>query len=312
MKFRIIFLRKKQIISIFLILLFLLGVFIFSLSKKSASTFSTIGKSKTLKCDVTGDGIKDNININTDHLKYSIDVVSKDKKLELTPDNKLRTFGEYSKQWPLRLTLKDISRNKVPEIITQSSEKDKAIQHIFLNKDGKFKDIFSSSNDTIGIVDSQNNRTPKVITAKYSSNGFDFSNYILIDDKLQKYTCTIADDYMGKSTTFKLINYIQALPSGEIYKPKDIFDPSLKGSELATIGIMASENSIFTFQDSFFEDTKYDKNGDATEVSWILNFKGTNINTNEMKNYTLNVLMKKSTIDQSNYKYQIYYINLNN
>ena len=310
MKFRIIFLTKKQVISIFLILLFLLGVFIFSFSKKSTSTFSTIGKSKTLKWDVTGDGIKDNININTNKLKYSIDIVSKDKKSELAPDSKLNTFGEYSKEWPLRLTLKDISRDKTPEIITQSSEKNKAIQHIFLNKDGEFKDIFSNSNNTIGIIDSQNNRTPKVVTAKYSSYGFDFSNYILINDKLEKYTCTIAEDYMGKSTAFKLINYIQALPSGEIYKPKDIFDPSLKGTELATIGKMASENSIYTFQDSFFEDTKYDKNGDALEVSWILNFKGININTNESKNYTLNIFMKKSAINETSYKYQIYYINL--
>jgi len=310
MKFRVIFLRKNQIIAIILILLFLIGIFIFSYSKKSASTFSTVGKNKTLKYDVTGDGIKDTININTKQTKYSIEVVSEDKKLELTPDNKFKTLGEYSKQWPLRLTLKDISRNKTPEIITQSSYKDKAIQHIFLYKDGKFNDIFSNSNNTIGIVDCQNNRTPKVITAKYSSYGFDFSNYILIADKLQQYTATIAQDYMGKSTTFKLINYIQALPSGEIYKPKDIFDPTLKGSELATIGKMAAENSIYTFQDAFFEDTKYDKNGEAVEVSWVLNFRGANINTNEVKNYTLNVLMKKSTIDEANYIYQIYYINL--
>ena len=310
MKFRIIFLRKNQIIAIFLILLFLIGIFIFSYSKKSASTFSTVGKNKTLKYDVTGDGIKDSININTQQAKYSVEVISGDKKIQLNPDNKLKGFGEYSKEWPLRLTLKDISRNKTPEIITQSSDKTKAIQHIFLYKDGKFNDIFSNSNNTIGIVDCQNNRTPKVITAKYGSNGFDFSNYILISDKLQKYTCTIPEDYMGKSTTYKLINYIQALPSGEIYKPKDIFDPVIKGSDLATIGKMAAENSIYTFQDAFFEDTKYDKNGDALEVSWVLNFRGVNINTNEVKNYTLSVLMKKSVINELNYIYQIYYINL--
>lgn len=310
MKLRIIFLRKKQIISIFLILIFLLVLFIFSYSKRSDSTFSTIGKNKTLKYDVTGDGVKDSININTNQGKYSIEVISGDKKIELTPSSKLKTLGVYSREWPMRLTLHDISRNRIPEIIVQASDNNKAIQHIFLFQAGQFKDIFSNSNNILGIIDCQNNRTPKVISAKYSNYGFDFSNYILIGGELQKYTCSIAEDYMGKSTTLKLINYIQALPRGEIYKPNDIFDPGLKGGELAIIGKMAAENSIYTFQDAFFEDIKYDKDGETIEVSWVLNFKGININTNEVKNYTLNVLMKKIALDEVNYKYKIYYINL--
>jgi hypothetical protein len=310
MKLRVIFLRKKQIISIFLILIFLVAVFILAYSKKCDTTFSTIGKSRILKYDVTGDGVKDTIGINTIQGMYSIDVISGDKKIKLTPDSKLKTLGKYSKEWPMRLTLIDISRNRIPEIIVQSSDNNKALQHIFLFQDGQFKDIFSNSNSILGIIDCQNNRTPKVISAKYSSYGFDFSNYILIGGELQKYTCDIAEDYMGKSTILKLISYIQALPRGEIYKPKDIFDPGLKGSELAIIGKMAAENNIYTFQDAFFEDIKYDKDGETIEVSWILNFKGININTNEVKNYTLNVLIKKIALDEVNYKYKIYYINL--
>lgn len=310
MKLRVIFLRKNQIISIFLILLFLLTLFIFSYSKKSASTFSTIGKSKTIKYDVTGDGVKDTININTKQGKYSIEIISKDKKIELIPGGNPKTLGKYSMEWPLRLTLMDISRNRIPEIIIQASDNNKAIQHIFLFQAGQFKDVFSDSNNILGIIDSQNNRTPKVISAKYSDTGFDFSNYILIGSELQKYNYNIIEDYMGKSTSLNLINYIQSLPKGEINVPKDIFDPALKGNELAIIGKMAAENCIYTFQDAFFKDIKYDKDGETNEVSWILNFKGININTNEVKNYTLNVLMKKIAVDETNYKFKIYYINL--
>jgi hypothetical protein len=104
----------------------------------------------------------------------------------------------------------------------------------------------------------------------------------------------------GKNTVTKFISYIESLPEGEAYLPKDIFLNTMAGKDLSLIGKLSSENKIYKFIDGIFLDTKYNKQGEAIEVNWTLNFKGTTKDsTKQSKLYTILIRLKNDDCNDS-------------
>lgn len=306
MKLRVIFLKKKHIyyavLSIIIIILFA----VYLSSKKTTPTFNTIVENnKLIKADFNGDSKEDVLYIKTEKDKYYMEINTGGQSFFLEPDKKLPTSGHYDSNNPLKITLMDVTRDKIPEIFVQSQENYSPIQHVFAWTGSKFTDMYCSANNAIGFSDSSNNKTPKFLSGKLYPNKIELWSYIYIPDKniLENYPSNYNSNYMGRDTIFAFIKYIEGLPKSESNKPANIFYPGLNGQDLSIIGRLAGENNMYSFQNCTFRDTKSDKNGEITEVLWTLNFKAVSItDPKNIKNYTISSLLKQSgKADAANY-----------
>ncbi|KHD38735.1 hypothetical protein NL50_04355 [Clostridium acetobutylicum] len=312
MKFKIFFLRLKHIYYIILAIVFIVLFTIFLVSRKSIETFNIFTENKIIKkYDVTGDGLKDNIYIKINNNKYSIAVKSKDKIYTLQPSHKLNSLGTYKSYSPLKLILTDVSRDNISELFTQSSENNTNLQHLFIWDKTKFKDILHTTNNIIGFIDVHNNKTPKIISSNFNNNDLVFSNYILVKDKLKPYYCNYPSNFIGKDTISTFINYVQNLPYSSNTKPNDLFHESGKISCFNIIDKLASANRKYVFQDGSFSDSDYDKNGEISDVKWILNFKSTsNLVKEDCKNMSVKLFLKSIGDSKSQFYFKIYSINV--
>ncbi|MBC8063168.1 MAG: VCBS repeat-containing protein [Clostridiaceae bacterium] len=309
MKLKIIFLKKKNIYYTMLAIIILILLTILLYTKKSTTTFSTITDNKTIKADLTGDGVEDILYINTNNDKYFVQVNTKNTSLYLKPNIKLNSIGTYSPFWPMKVTLLDVNRDKVPEIFIQSQEKGTSIQHVFVWNNNDFKNVFSSSNNIIGFMDCKNNKTPKIISENISNAKISQSNYVLINNDLHNFNFNFKDTFLGNDTILSFIKYVQDFPYSEPYKPSNIFFPGISGSDLSILGKLAGNNSAYAFQDGLFMDTKWNMDGDVTEVKWILNFKTTSNNDSSIvKTCKINLSLKATLKNDGINYYKIYAI----
>ena len=294
MKLQVLFFKKKIIYYTLAIIVFtIILIFFLFFRKSSISTFNVVNENKMMQADLTADGTKDILYIKTDADKYYIQINSEDKSYYLEPSKKSNTVGNYYSHWPMRLTLMDISRNNIPEIFTQASVKDKAIQHVFLWTGEKFDDIFCSTNNILGFIDSKNNKTPKVISGNIKDGEMNLISYIFIKNNLKSFNYNYADNYMGKNTILGFVNLMTSFPLSELNMPKELFAPDLNGNDISLLGDLSSQKIHFSFQDGVFKDYNWDKDGNASEILWTLNFKGTDTtNLKETKNYTIELIVK--------------------
>lgn len=302
MKLKVLFLKKKYLYYTGLLLIIIILLAVFLGTKKTLNTFNTVTDNKSIFSDLTGDGKDDILYINTNKDKYYINVNTNDESFSLKPNDKLNSLGTYSSFWPMKITLMDINRNKQPEIFLQSSDNSAPLQHLFIWSNNTFKDIFCSSNNILGFVDCKNNRTPKLISANISKGTFTQNNYILINDELNSFNLNTKDNFLGRDTILLFIKYIESLPNGEAKKPVQLFYPGITGKELTPIGKMSAEKSKYVFQDGLFMDTSWNKDGDATEVSWTLNFQGISAASNVSSRYSIKINLK-STDDANSSNY---------
>jgi len=307
MKFRVIFLKKKYIYFLFLTLALFLLLIILMLSKKPSPTFSNISDDKTIKADFNGDGKDELMSVKRDGDKYSIEVKTKDKSYAIKTDKNSPPIGSHSAYWPMRVTLMDVSRDKIPEIFIQASNKDSSVQHFFIWNDGKFENIFSNSNNILGFIDCKNNKTPKVISGKLQDDNILLSNYMFLNYKFKNYNYDSNNIFMGKDTICTFIKFIQGLPHNQSYSPKDIFSPNIQNSSLSVLDKLAVENNTYVFQDGLFVENKCNTDGEVSEILWTLNFRGgSNTDSSIVKNYTLNLLLTPDTDSKENYYFKIY------
>lgn len=307
MKLQVIFLKRKFIyyalsIIIFAIILALLLFF----RTSSISTFNIVNENKMIQADLTGDGNKDILYIKTEKDKYYIQVNSGDESYYLEPAKKISTAGNFYTEWPMRLTLMDISRNNIPEIFTQSSQKGNAIQHAFIWSGEKFDDIFCSTNNILGFIDSKNNKTPKVLSGNIKDGKMNFTSYIFIKNVLKSFDYTYEDNYMGRNTILSFIDLMVSFPLAELNISKELFAADLNGNDISLLGDLSSRKSYFNFQDAVFKDYSWDKDGNTSEILWTLNFKGTSNNdVKEIKNYTLELILKSMPKDDKTSTFKI-------
>lgn len=313
MKIKVLFLKKKHIIY-FLLFIAVLVTFTIIKKHKTVSSFNIINTKRVLKKDLTGDGQKDSVDISISNHKYNINIKSKNNNHELLDNKNDKFIGDSNKFWPLNLNFIDISRDKVPEIFIQCSKYKLPAQYVYFWENNKFTKLYSSNNNILGIIDYNNNKTPKVISGNLKNNKIFYDSFIFIENKLKRFDYNFQESFMGSNTILNLIDYIHGLPTTEENKPKDIFDKSMKENSFESIGTLCSKNNIYTFEDGSFKDIKTDNNGNITEVQWDLNFKGiskADNNSDDIGNYNLSVFLKLDNNSDETYKFKIYSIKLN-
>ncbi len=306
MKFRVIFLKKKYIYFMLLTLILFILLIILFLSKHYSPTFNNISQDKILKADFDGDGKEDILSVKKNNDKYSLDVKIKDKNFPITQYKNSSATYNYSSYWPMRITLMDVSRDKIPEIFIQTSNKDNPVQYVFIWNYKKFDNILSNSNNILGFIDCKNNKTPKVISGKFQNNKITLSNYIFLNYKFKNYNYDNNNTFMGIDTICDFIKFVQSLPQPEPFKPKDIFDDDLYNKDLALLKKLSSDNNTYIFQDSIFKENRCNQDGDVSEISWTLNFRGiSNLDKKTIKNYTINLLLTPNENSKNNYYFKI-------
>ncbi|MDP4144613.1 MAG: VCBS repeat-containing protein [Bacillota bacterium] len=294
MRLKVIFLKKRHILFILLIILIaVLAAFLLFSQDSTPSSSIAVNDKIINKYDFNGDGTKDITYIKTVQNKYILQVNINKNSFYLEPNKPLDTLGTYYQYWPIRVSIVDVSRNKIPEIFTQASENGSPIQHLFIwDKDG-FKNILSNNNNLLGFIDLHNNKTPKILSGFLNKDSIHMNNYILVNNKLKQYQFNYSNNFAGKDTIVTFVNYIQSLPYNEVNKPEEIFYPGLNGKALSAIGKLTGEDNIYTFQDGVFMDKKCDSDGNELVVQWTLNFKGvSNKVKDKTRYYTINVLLQ--------------------
>lgn len=300
MKFRVLFLRKKYlyfIIFILIIIFAFMSIFMFcrkTTVEDSQETFSIRNDDKVLRTDLTGDGKEDILYIKTQNTKYYIQVTSNKNNFLLQPNKKLSSLGSYCSYWPLKITLLDINRDRIPEIFVQASENGTPFLHIFQWNGKTFEDILYNTHNVIGFIDSKNNRTPKFICGSLSGKGFDFSNYILINNKFQYFNFASKNKLLDTSSINSFITYISNICNTKsIDDDTDFMTKDITGDSIALLSLLHNEKRVYKLQNGFFTDNKFNKDGDGTEVNWTLCFKGISIkNKSDIKNFSLNLSLK--------------------
>lgn len=291
MKFRVIFLTKKHIFLIALVVILFICFAILFWSKNNSAASNSISDTKILKADFNGDNKEEKLYVKREGTKYILEAKFGDKTYFIKSDDST-PIGTYSEYWPMRITLLDVSRDKVPEIFVQASNKDIAIQHVFYWNNETFENAFSNSNNILGFIDCKNNKTPKVLSGRLQDDNIWLTNYIFLNYKFKNYNYESTSTFMGKDTIFTLIKYIQSLPLKEQYTPKDILSPNISSRDLAALDMLSEYKNTYIFQDGIFSENKCDKNGNVSEILWTLNFRGiSNTDKNIVKNYTLNVIL---------------------
>lgn len=310
MKIRVLFLKKSYFYYAAAILALVIILAVLLIKKNTTvDTFNEIVDNTIVKADLNGDGKEDILYVKQDGTKYFIQVTINDHPYYLEPSKTLNTLGSYTPYSPIKITLQDISRDKTPEIFTQGMENDKSIIHVFKWNRDKFEDIFCSSNNMLGFIDSSTNRTPRVMLGNFVPKGIELSTYLLLgSSELKSFSYNMPEYFMGKDTVAALINYLQSFPQGESNIPKSIFSDSITGKDLALFGKLAGESNSFIFSNGAFKDVSWNKEGEVQDIIYSLNFKmKSSANAGNFKPYTITIKLRPEG-ENGSYCYKIYQI----
>ncbi|MEG2353077.1 MAG: hypothetical protein RSB70_00375 [Clostridium sp.] len=303
---------KKYLITllIFIILNNNLYISAFANNKDLRSNY------KSISIDLNRDGINDTIfiTLNEDNT-YNIQATINKNNIPLFPEKKIKIIGHYRDYWPLSVTMKDLNRDNIPEILIQASYSDRAVQHIFQYINGIFVNISTEEKNILGFMDTTNNQSPKLLIGNFYNGEIFFKNYMVNSNGLSEFTNNPKEDFMGKFTISNLISYIESLPYSDYSICNNFFSNILSEERVKLLDSLRWNDFRYKFQDAFFYDISSDNNGSIREVKWKLNFKGTS-DSGESKNFTLTLVLSNlnnlNSENTSSYEYKITYLGIDN
>ena len=265
--------NKNNLIKHLSFITIILISFILIFTFKDNSTKSVINENtikETIKSDLNGDGKEDCLYIELgSENNYIINATINEKSYELTPNKTINSLGNFSPNRPITLNLLDLDRNNIKEIIVQSSEEDSSIQHLFKWTGNGFEDIFYSTNNILGIVDSNNGKTPKILSFSLGDSKENIQKYMLLNKKFKN----ISYDTVEPTGLYSIISFIDIISLNyEISELPNIFATYIPKEDLSQIWRLEKESYYYDFQDAFFRDLDWNTNGEVTNSSWILNF----------------------------------------
>lgn len=296
-------LTKKKYVktSILILLLFIACPLVSEKFLTKTYTIETNGKAivhQTVKSDLNGDGIDDALYISLkDNIHYYMYASLNNNDYDFNPSKKVNSLGLYSNDWPMTINLMDLDRNTIPEIIIQSSEKDNSIQHIFKWTGEEFEDLFCSTNNIFGVVDSNNGKTPKIISFTLGDSLETVQRHMLLNKKLKNISY---DNF--KISGFNVVNqFIDIICLNyEISELPNIFTNYISSEDLSLIWKLDKDSFTYSFQDAFFRDISWDDKGNLKSCNWSLNFNKTNKNDPSLKSQ-INFNLTLENIDNTFY-----------
>ncbi|MGL4742389.1 MAG: hypothetical protein ACRC41_16615 [Sarcina sp.] len=205
--------------------------------------------------------------------KYIIEVITNKNKFILDPCKPLNTFGDNNSISKPNIFFFDISRDTNPEIFVQSFDITTPIQHIYTYYQDTYKHIFSSTNNVIGILDSNNSRTPKVLSFSIDEPNKSLQKHMLINGVYKNISFS-NDEIPGLLCISSLID---SLCYQKTYE--DIFTLENADNEITKLDDIFNNQLSYSFLDATFLDTSWNSNNSVESVKWTLRFKPTNSNS---------------------------------
>ena len=275
---KFIVIKKKSIFSsliVFLIVLFLLFSFyyIYRDNKNSQNTVANINTNTETSLDLNGDGEKETLEVIQEKNTYVVKVKTASKDYILQPSDNSKILGEFSPNWPLRFNTLDLSRDGIPEIIITTFKDNKPINYIFTWNKDDFFNIYTSSNNILGILDSNNSRTPKILSIS-SSEGNSSTNSYIFNGKSLKDTTFSKTNVPNLNLVQSFIDLIEY--PYELSDAPDIFSSTIDSNELGLLWNLYKDTYTYSFQNGYFYDSIWDDSGNITTINWCLSFEEVN------------------------------------
>lgn len=274
---KFIVIEKNKILKfIFLILLslFLLFIlFLFFYEEKVLPSFMSSTIHTQSDNDFDGDGTIDSIIIDKKNSHYIIKVkTSKNEYILKTNSVGDSLIDLYDSVSP-RIESLDLSRDGLPELILSGFKDKKPITYIFQWNNGQFDEIFSTTKNIIGIIDSHNSRTPKIMYT-FSEKG-DESTQAFIFNGLETKDITFSQNQIpALGVIQKFIDLIQL--DYEIDETPGIFTQYINSNELGILWNLSKDTYRYSFQNSYFFDVNWDENTLPSSILWTLSFEKVN------------------------------------
>ncbi|MGL5084759.1 MAG: hypothetical protein ACRC68_03435 [Clostridium sp.] len=271
---RFIVIKKNTILSYLIGLLItislLLSFYYMSLNKKTENTLANVNNSNELSLDLNGDGEKEYLEIITEKNTYVVKVKNSSTEYILMTSDNSKIIGEFISSYPLKVTTLDLSRDGIPEIVIRTIKNSQPISYIFTWNKDNFSNIYTSSNNILGFLDSNNSKTPKILSIISSKGDSSTTSFIFNSS-------TIKDISFSK-TTVPSLNLVQTFidlieSPYELYDTPDIFSDSINSSELGLLWNLNKDISNYSFQSGYFYDSTWDNSGNISSLVWCLSFE---------------------------------------
>lgn len=308
---KMIFLPYKKMIYFILIPVFIIifCAFFYSISRlvlKKTQTIVTMSSSiknyKILQVDTDGNEKKDTITIDIDekNKEYKIEILNdENKKFLLFPNNELNIKAFYTQWWPLKITIADINKDNIPEIIIQLSRSTQAVSLYIFRWDGKkYTAFLSGSYEGIILEDLTQDKIPEIILEEnIPGKGEKYNIFTWKQNcfsSINNYSYTAIKGY----DKIKAIIKILSSPYEEEFYSKNYlkyyFSDKWIQSEKNIDSLKAFTNNIIGIQlEDYICDSIKDKNLYLWKLRYVVFRKyGTNI---KIENYLINVETQLST-----------------
>lgn len=270
---KFIVISKQQILK-FCYTIFILSIFIYIcylFLKKDTSAFLISGNffQNEIKDDFNGDGVIDSIITEKNQSNYTINIKCIHDTYTLKSKNNDKNLLDLSPSQNIQIRSIDLSRDGIPEIIISGKKNNVSSTYIFTWINDNFEEIFFSNKNIIGILDSNNSRTPKILHTSSSKGDTETASYVFIGNALKDISYS-KPKILSLSVIQKFIDTIE-LPY-ELSDAPDLFSSSISSTELAMLWNLDKSTFNYSFQSGYFYDNSWDDKGQPTSLIWILSF----------------------------------------
>lgn len=250
---------QHYIIYFLILFVFFSSLFLYFNEKEYISVFNYSSNNIYSDFDLDGDGTLDKLEILKESNKYIINIHSQNNVYTLQDSNNNKYLGDINSSFPIKISIIDLSRDNVPEIIIRTTLNSKPINYVFTFKDNNFINILKSEYNLIGLLDSNNNRTPSIYSLPSTKGDSSATAYMVINNDAKDITA-IKKKIPGLSIIQEFIDYVEY--PYELNNAPDIFAPTISKDELSILWDLNKNINRFNFQSGYFYDYKWNNNGD--------------------------------------------------
>lgn len=289
----------KNKILIFIFIVIFISIIIYSnIYIKTFSSYEALSyiKNNNNKFDFDYDGENDELTIISTNTTYSLKIKNSIGEFLLKSKEYDYSLLDISTSCDISISYIDLTRNKIPELIISGVKNNKPTFYIFQWINNNFQEVVFSQDNILGIMDSNNSRTPKIFTADSTKGDKSTKNYIINSKYIKDISFSNLKipsfDYIQKFIDLIQVEY-------EIDESPDIFTPDIPSDELGLLWNLDKKNYVYSFQKAFFYDISWNKEGKSSSIYWILSFEKVNSTKFDKAPKEL-ILYVKTTLNELN------------
>jgi hypothetical protein len=289
----VLVLKKQQLIWAIVIVAVIIASILLFISIRNNDSSSTASSQNKYSADLNNDGKDDSIVLYTDEEtdKYTVNIViSNGKGFTLEPDPTIKSLGYCKEWWSMSVSVKDVNKDNVEEVILQSADETGPILHIFRydSNTNTMKRLTSGRYSMYGTMEEPSIEHPVIVLGYKLGEEMKFTYLDASGGKLSPYTSSAALT-LGKDAISSVLTLVEN---------KDV--------EASTINIdskCANKLVKGEYLDCSLYDAKYTKFEVPSECTYIMR---TAVTYNELKECM--VYKIKMTLESYENKVPVYRI----